>query len=82
MCVLGKRLLRIPPADCYKNGSGVLHNMFCPNGTQHCDPYYESHDVKLVQGIKGLSSGVILGTFHIRKKLSKIKIVNFRQYLR
>ncbi|XP_044257294.1 solute carrier family 12 member 4 isoform X3 [Tribolium madens] len=63
MCVLGKRLLRVPAADCYKNGSGFLHNMFCPNGTR-CDPYYETHDVMLVQGIKGLASGVFLDNIY------------------
>ncbi|KAL0850918.1 hypothetical protein ABMA28_006827 [Loxostege sticticalis] len=57
MCVLGKRLLKdIHITNCTKNPTGELHKLFCPNNT--CDPYYSAHNVSVVQGIKGLSSGV------------------------
>ncbi|XP_060804181.1 solute carrier family 12 member 6 isoform X1 [Amyelois transitella] len=57
MCVLGKRLLKdIHISDCAKNVTGPLYKLFCPNNT--CDPYFLMHNVSIVQGIKGLSSGV------------------------
>lgn len=60
MCVLGKRLLKdINLADCNKTEDGPLHKIFCVNST--CDPYYLTHNVSVVRGIKGLSSGVLLG---------------------
>ncbi|XP_017780215.1 PREDICTED: solute carrier family 12 member 4 isoform X2 [Nicrophorus vespilloides] len=59
MCVLGKRLLKdISLNECNKTEGGALHRVFC--NTTTCDPYYESHNVSIVQGIKGLSSGVLL----------------------
>ncbi|XP_063928306.1 solute carrier family 12 member 4 isoform X3 [Zophobas morio] len=64
LCVLGKRLLRVAITDCHKNISGAIYQMFCPNGTHSCDPYYESHDVSIIQGIKGLSSGVLLDNIY------------------
>uniref|UniRef100_A0A2A4K3L9 Amino acid permease/ SLC12A domain-containing protein n=1 Tax=Heliothis virescens TaxID=7102 RepID=A0A2A4K3L9_HELVI len=57
MCVLGKRLLKdININNCTKEIGAPLHQLFCPNNT--CDPYYLAHDVSVVQGIKGLKSGV------------------------
>ncbi|XP_052758040.1 solute carrier family 12 member 4 isoform X4 [Galleria mellonella] len=57
MCVLGKRLLKdIHISNCTKAPKGELEQLFCPNKT--CDPYYSAHNVSIVQGIKGLSSGV------------------------
>ncbi|KAJ8736130.1 hypothetical protein PYW08_006786 [Mythimna loreyi] len=57
MCVLGKRLLKdININNCTKQIGAPLHNIFCPNNT--CDPYYLAHNVSVVQGIKGLKSGV------------------------
>ncbi|XP_053620988.1 solute carrier family 12 member 4 isoform X4 [Plodia interpunctella] len=57
MCILGKRLLKdIHISDCAKNITGPLYKLFCPNNT--CDPYFLAHNVSIVKGIKGLSSGV------------------------
>lgn len=57
MCVLGKRLLKdIAVDNCTKEAGGPLYNIFCPSG--ECDPYFAEHNVTLVQGIKGLKSGV------------------------
>ncbi|VVC95186.1 unnamed protein product, partial [Leptidea sinapis] len=57
MCVLGKRLLKdIHIDNCTKDIGGELHQLFCANKT--CDPYYQAHEVSVVQGIKGLASGV------------------------
>ncbi|XP_059051212.1 solute carrier family 12 member 4 isoform X2 [Achroia grisella] len=57
MCILGKRLLKdIHISNCTKAPKGELEQLFCPNKT--CDPYYAAHNVSIVQGIKGLSSGV------------------------
>lgn len=62
MCVLGNRLLKdINIASCNKNPGGPLEQIFCPNSTRSCDPYYSDHNVTIVRGIKGLASGVILG---------------------
>ncbi|XP_057338633.1 solute carrier family 12 member 4 isoform X3 [Microplitis mediator] len=61
ICVLGKRLLKdIPITACYKNESGELHDIFCNKTTQVCDDYYNSHNVSIINGIKGLASGVFL----------------------
>ncbi|XP_073958246.1 solute carrier family 12 member kcc isoform X2 [Choristoneura fumiferana] len=57
MCVLGKRLLKdIDINNCTKIRGGPLEQIFCPNKT--CDPYYTAHEVQIVNGIKGLASGV------------------------
>ncbi|XP_022821630.1 solute carrier family 12 member 4 isoform X3 [Spodoptera litura] len=57
MCVLGKRLLKdIDINNCTKTVGAPLHQLFCHNDT--CDPYYLAHNVSIVQGIKGLKSGV------------------------
>ncbi|CAH0405213.1 unnamed protein product [Chilo suppressalis] len=57
MCVLGNRLLKdIHITNCSKAVDGELHKLFCPNKT--CDPYYATHNISVVQGIKGLASGV------------------------
>lgn len=65
MCILGKRLLKdIHIQDCNKTVGGPLHNIFCTgNGTDSCDPYYVAHNVSIVNGIKGLASGVFLCKF-------------------
>uniref|UniRef100_A0A8D8RU17 Solute carrier family 12 member 6 n=1 Tax=Cacopsylla melanoneura TaxID=428564 RepID=A0A8D8RU17_9HEMI len=58
MCVLGKRLLKdIPITSCNKSIGGELSKIFC-NNSQQCDAYYFSHNTSIVQGIKGLKSGV------------------------
>ncbi|KOC64788.1 Solute carrier family 12 member 6 [Habropoda laboriosa] len=61
MCILGKRLLKDINVlrDCNKNVSGVLHYLYCGNGTK-CDPYYMENNVTIVNGIRGLASGVFL----------------------
>ncbi|KAG5884024.1 hypothetical protein JTB14_014798 [Gonioctena quinquepunctata] len=66
MCVLGKRLLKIhdPFENCHKNESGMLHKMFCSNETRQCDPYYETHNLTIERGIKGLSSGVFFDNIY------------------
>lgn len=62
MCILGKRLLKDinVMTDCHKNVSGVLHQMYCGNSTK-CDPYYAENNVTIINGIRGLASGVFLG---------------------
>lgn len=60
MCVLGKRLLKdIHIDNCTKDEGGALWNQFCPieNGGV-CDEYFKDHNISIVRGIKGLSSGV------------------------
>ncbi|XP_043272459.1 solute carrier family 12 member 7 isoform X2 [Venturia canescens] len=60
MCVLGKRLLKdIEISQCSKN-SVELQKIFCHNSTRHCDPYFAEHNVTVVNGIRGLASGVFL----------------------
>ncbi|KAG7203194.1 hypothetical protein KM043_010300 [Ampulex compressa] len=61
MCVLGKRLLKDIDVmnDCHKNANGYLHNVYCKNDTS-CDPYYLANNVSIVNGIRGLASGVFL----------------------
>ncbi|KOB73819.1 Uncharacterized protein OBRU01_10424, partial [Operophtera brumata] len=57
MCVLGNRLLKdIKIDNCSKDIHGELHQLFCPNNT--CDPYYATHNVSIIPGIKGLASKV------------------------
>ncbi|CAF4796550.1 unnamed protein product [Pieris macdunnoughi] len=63
MCVLGKRLLKdIHINNCTKSPGGELEQIFCPNNT--CDPYYQIHEVSIVQGIKGLASGVFFDNLY------------------
>ncbi|XP_076762525.1 solute carrier family 12 member kcc isoform X3 [Xylocopa sonorina] len=61
MCILGKRLLKDinVMTDCNKNRSGILHQLYCPNNTK-CDSYYLENNVTIVNGIRGLASGVFL----------------------
>ncbi|CAD1480049.1 unnamed protein product, partial [Heterotrigona itama] len=47
-------------ADCNKNVSGALHRLYCGNSTGKCDPYYLENNVTIVNGIRGLASGVFL----------------------
>ncbi|CAH1955661.1 unnamed protein product [Acanthoscelides obtectus] len=65
MCILGNRLLKMDDIkDCHKNVTGVLHKMFCPNGTSTCDPYYLKSNLSISSGIKGLSSGVFFDNIY------------------
>jgi len=62
MCVLGTRLIQQDGAgNCTKEPGSALFNQFCRphefNGVV-CDEYFEKHNVSIVNGIKGLSSGV------------------------
>lgn len=65
MCVLGRRLLKdIDLSECNKTLGGTLHRLFCGNESitmDTCDSYYSTNNVSIVQGIKGLSSGVFFG---------------------
>lgn len=64
MCVLGNRLLKLDSInDCHKNVTGFLHKTYCGNetSTRLCDPYYKDHNLTIVRGIKGISSGVFFG---------------------
>ncbi|XP_067205868.1 solute carrier family 12 member 4 isoform X2 [Linepithema humile] len=64
LCVLGRRLLKDlnVATDCNKNVSGVLHRLYCGNSTrqQQCDPYYLQNNLTVMNGIRGLASGVFL----------------------
>ncbi|XP_016906771.1 solute carrier family 12 member 4 isoform X3 [Apis cerana] len=64
MCVLGRRLLKDINVltECNKNTSGILHQLYCGNttNTNKCDPYYMENDVTIINGIRGLASGVFL----------------------
>lgn len=63
MCVLGKRLLRnISVTECGKNYT-TTHDLFCNGTSGVCDAYYNDHEFEIVKGIKGLASGVFLGTY-------------------
>lgn len=68
MCVLGKRSLSdVPKENCTKDFGGLLHKEFCKseNNSFVCDPYYKDNNVTVVQGIKGLASGVFFDNlFH------------------
>ncbi|XP_055692183.1 solute carrier family 12 member 4 isoform X4 [Lutzomyia longipalpis] len=57
MCILGNRLLKdIAIENCTQEEGGQLWNIFCAE--QPCDPYFLSHNVTTVRGIRGLASGV------------------------
>lgn len=60
MCVLGKRLLKDITID--KCNKTFLKSTFCSNETTPivCDKYYTENNISIVQGIKGLSSGILL----------------------
>lgn len=62
MCILGRRLLKDinVMSDCNKNLTGVLHQIYCGNSTK-CDAYYEENNLTIINGIRGLASGVFLG---------------------
>lgn len=63
MCVLGKRLLKdVSISDCHKNDTGPLHKMYCLPNSTICEEYYRDNPLTVVNGIKGLSSGVLMGT--------------------
>ncbi|KMQ97050.1 solute carrier family 12 member 6, partial [Lasius niger] len=41
--------------------NGVLHSLYCGNSTRSkCDPYYTENNLTIVNGIRGLASGVFL----------------------
>lgn len=67
MCILGKRLLKDLDVltQCNKNPGGHLYNVYCHNVTNttttKCDPYYLESNVTIINGIRGLASGVFLG---------------------
>ena len=78
MCVLGNRLIKDieVETECHKNFGGPLHKAFCTNWTgpatlSGCEPYYEKHELRIINGIKGLRSGVLKSKY-FRSKL-KIK---------
>lgn len=74
LCVLGKRLLKdITMDQCNKN-STVMANIFCPNNASSCDPYYLEHDLTIVNGIRGLASGVFFSKYATIYKFKKILI--------
>ncbi|XP_043483393.1 solute carrier family 12 member 7 isoform X3 [Leptopilina heterotoma] len=57
MCTLGNRLLKNVTVDnCNKDW---LRNVYC-NNSRDCDTYFNENDVTIVNGIKGLASGVFL----------------------
>lgn len=85
LCVLGKRLLQLEDInDCHKNVTGFLRKKYCTNDSiTSCDSYFRDHDIHIVRGIKGLSSGVFFGEFSIFIALHPTKNVSgFRQHLR
>ncbi|XP_066590703.1 solute carrier family 12 member 4 isoform X2 [Prorops nasuta] len=62
MCILGNKLLKDLDVsnDCNKNVSGHLHRLYCGNTTssRNCDPYYLQNNLTIINGIRGLASGV------------------------
>ena len=42
-----------------------LKQFYCNGST--CDPYYNSHQTKIVKGIQGLTSGVIYGSWRLNQ---------------
>ncbi|KAJ6645377.1 Solute carrier family 12 member 4 [Pseudolycoriella hygida] len=59
LCVLGKRLVKdIDIGNCTKDIGSKLYNTYCNVSNGLCEDYYRDHDVSVVQGIKGLASGV------------------------
>ena len=61
MCTLGRRLLKdVATENCTK--SWLRDNVFCNKSTGICDEYFEKNDVNVINGIRGLASGVFLGT--------------------
>ena len=62
MCVLGNRLLQMEGSgNCTKTPGSALYKEFCKAKNevdgQVCDEYFQKHEPRMVQGIKGLSSG-------------------------
>lgn len=80
--MLGNRLLKDINVftDCNKNVSGALHKIYCGNSTQlsKCDPYYLENNVTIHNGIRGLASGVFLGTMHLRTNIAVTILAKFR----
>ncbi|XP_037032618.1 solute carrier family 12 member 6 isoform X3 [Bradysia coprophila] len=59
LCVLGKRLVKdVDIGNCTKDIGSKLYNTYCNVSTGLCEEYYRTHEVSIVQGIKGLASGV------------------------
>lgn len=71
MCVLGKRLIQMNDTrDCTK---AFLRPYYCANDSQlSCDPYYMKHNVSVVKGIRGITSGVLRGAYYLA--LRRIKL--------
>ena len=73
--MFGDRLMGVPHGIeefvgyswCTKNSTGDIWHRYCEtsvNGTE-CDPYFTSHDISLVAGIPGITSGVIKSRFDV-----------------
>nr|CAD7460580.1 unnamed protein product [Timema tahoe] len=64
MCVLGQRLLKdVDITDCHDDPNGPLFQLFCGGNNsqiEDCEPYFRTNNLTIVQGIKGLASGVFL----------------------
>nr|CAD7440846.1 unnamed protein product [Timema bartmani] len=64
MCVLGQRLLKdVDITDCHDDPNGPLFQLFCGGNNsqiEDCEPYFRTNNLTVVQGIKGLASGVFL----------------------
>jgi hypothetical protein len=72
ICVLGNRLLEDQGSgNCTKEEGSTLWNTFChyektDNHTMTvCDPYFLAHNATRTPGIKGLTSGVVLGNYDL-----------------
>nr|CAD7573788.1 unnamed protein product [Timema californicum] len=67
MCVLGQRLLKdVDINDCHDDPNGPLFQLFCGGNNsqiEDCEPYFRANNLTVVQGIKGLASGVFLGEY-------------------
>ncbi|KAF7397218.1 hypothetical protein HZH68_008440 [Vespula germanica] len=79
MCILGKRLLKDLDVltQCNKNPGGHLYNVYCHNVTNttttKCDPYYLESNVTIINGIRGLASGVFLDFRNVSMNTRKIE---------
>lgn len=79
MCVLGKRLLKdIDISNCTKAVGSPLYNTFCNSSlaSATCDPYFKQNNLTVVNGIKGLASGVFFGECY-----SYSVSIDFNKYL-
>lgn len=59
MCLLGNRLLR-EVTNCTKEPRGELWRIYCTSDDIYsCDNYFQHNELTVINGIKGLASGVI-----------------------